>query len=135
MSHAGYNNRVILLPFPELAEGCSVLIRNPRLMAPQELEAAYAAVDGDSTDTAAARDGMHTSIAKMIIAWRNVYPADLDLSGVDLSGETDLEALMATLNDGEQQPLGAPSKETVAQVPLAIINKIAEQITEISDPQ
>lgn len=137
MAHAGYLNRVILLAFPELAEGCTVLIRNPRLMAPHELDSPGTAVEGETAGSEAEQDSdsMHRTIAKLIVGWRNVYPADLDTAELDLDGDTDLEALAESLNSADQEPLGQVNETNIRRVPFVIINKIAEQMGDLANPQ
>lgn len=134
---SGYLNRYVVLTFPHLAEGCSVLVRNPKLMAPEELEAAAAATDdnGEIADRELARAGMNKVFAGMIVAWRNVYPAQVDMDGIDLNGDGDLEALMADLEGRAQEPLGNVTPDNVGKLPLAIINRIGEEIKKVSDPQ
>lgn len=134
---SGYLNRFVLLAFPELADGCSVLVRNPRLMAPEELEAAAAVTDdnGELADREAARTGMNEVFAGMIVAWRNCYPAQVDMDGIDLDGDGDLADLMAALEERSQEPLGNVTPANVARLPLAIVNRIGEEIKKVSDPQ
>lgn len=130
----GYTDRFILIGFPELAEGCSVLIRNPRLMPPEKLEAVAAAAD--SADPGAGRVAMNAVMADIIVAWRNIYPSDENLTGVDFDAlGDDLESLMVVLEGRGQEPLGKPTLDTVARLPLAVTNRIAEEFTKISNPR
>jgi hypothetical protein len=131
---AGYTDRFILIGFPELAEGCSVLIRNPRLMPPEKLEAVGAAAD--SPDPGAGRAAMNAVMADIIVAWRNIYPADESLADVDVEAlGDDLEGLMAVLAGRSQEPLAKPTIDTVARLPLAVTNRIAEEFKKIADPR
>lgn len=133
--NGGYQNRLILLTFPELTDGCSVLLRNPQLMAPHELDTSAALADGENSDKGTAREGMNEVMKGMIVAWRNVYPAEVDLSAVDVDGTQDLAELMDALNATAQEPLGAVTLDNVSRLPMAIVNKIAEQISKHTDPQ
>jgi hypothetical protein len=121
----GYTERFKLVDFSHLSEGGSILIRNPKLLPPEKIEAVVAA--SESTDRAVQRAAMNEVLADIIVAWRNIYPATEDLDDVDLDDGSDLEALMARLESREQVPLGKPSLETVAQLPLGITNRLAEE--------
>ncbi|MEZ0089926.1 hypothetical protein [Streptacidiphilus sp. EB129] len=129
----GYQNRFILIPFDDLADGCSVLIRNPKLLPPDKLEAVSAA--SESSDPGAARQAMNSVMADVIVAWHNVYPADEDLADIDLDNPGDLAALMETLESRSQEPLGRPTVDTVARLPLTITNRVAEEFKKITTPQ
>jgi hypothetical protein len=128
---AGYANRVVTLHFPELAEegdDIHVVLRNPRLMAADELRsaggsggkedmariaAAQAAVaaggevpDGLVTDEDANRG--YALVAKLVIGW-HVYDAT--------STEDDMPLL----------PLPA-TVESVGKLPMEILTAIMEQV-------
>lgn len=132
MAGTGYKDAYIPLTFPELADGCSVLIRNPQLMPPSLMERAASMADSDAGIRSQA---MNDVLASLIVAWRNVFPADDDLSGIDLDGEESIDDLLAKLTAREQTPLGKPTPETVAQIPMAITLRIAEQIKDVANPQ
>lgn len=116
-------NPYVLLEYPEVADGCTVLIRNPQMVPPELLTVPDAT---DNTTT------MRIIIGRLAVAWRNVYvhdePGDLD------DGEIDLHDLLAKLEAREPKLLGKPSPETAAQLPLVIVNKIAELLSETADP-
>lgn len=116
-------NPYVLLEYPEVADGCTVLIRNPQMVPPELLTVPDAT---DNTTT------MRIIIGRLAVAWRNVYvhdePGDLD------DGEIDLHDLLAKLEAREPKLLGKPSAETAAQLPLVIVNKIAELLSETADP-
>lgn len=132
---SGYANRFILLKFPELGDRVSVLLHNPRLMSPSELTPRDTPVgpDGQALDSQAALDAGHEVVARVIAAW-HVYDAsasgsvDIDLDGADLADQ--LKALEAM----EQKRLGEITPESVAKLPIPIINKIGEEIQKVADP-
>lgn len=128
---SGYKNAFILLPFPDLADNCSVLIHNPQLVSPEKLQIVAAASDSD--DPAVASAAMNGVLVDLIVAWREVYPAYGDLEDVDLDAEPDLAVLMEKLEARDQQPLGAVTLETVARLPVGIVTKIMEEFKQ--DPK
>ncbi len=123
-SRHGYKNPFILIGFPELADGASVLIRNPRLMPPAKLQQIVTASEGADTGTILA--AMTPLLADLIVAWRNLYPADGGLDGVDLEGDEDLADLMAKLEAREQEPLKAITAENIGRLPMAVVTRLAE---------
>ncbi len=117
---AGYRNRFIPLMFPELAEDGDevwVSIRNPLLVPPGELQPAPVPTHADGTpvDPQAATEAMFAVIAKLIVAWR-VYDASVV---------------------AEQQPLLElpATPESVGRLPTVVLNRIAEEINKINNPQ
>ena len=142
----GYANRVIHLPFPELAEpqldaaGNPVLdaagnpvpsepiwvsIRNPRLVAPGEMAPDDVPVDpatGQPVSPRAANEAMFQIFAKLIIGMR-AYDA------TDFSIDADGHPL-------PQRLLEAPfnTVDVVRKLPNMIINKIAEQMSVSANP-
>jgi hypothetical protein len=125
-SRHGYKNPFILIGFPELAEGASVLIRNPRLMPPSKLQAIVTASEG--ADTGQILAAMAPLLVDLIVAWRNLYAADSGLDGVDLDADEDLAELMAKLEAREQEPLKAITEENITRLPMAVVTKIAESL-------
>ena len=123
-SRNGYKNPFILIGFPELAEGASVLIRNPNLMPPAKLQQIVTASEG--ADTGQILTAMTPLLADLIVAWRNLYPADGGTEGVDLEGDADLADLMAKLESREQEPLKEITPENIARLPMAVVTKLAE---------
>lgn len=131
MAGTGYTNAYIPLAFPELADGCSVLIRNPQLMPPSMMQKA-AGMAGD--DAGLAGQAITEIMAYLIVAWRNVYAVDEDLSDLDLDGEGSIEDLMAQLESRERTPLGKPSPDTIPLMPMAIMMKVMEQVKDDTNP-
>lgn len=128
---AGYANRVIHMPFPELSEDPEndpiwVSLRNPRLVPPEELRPKGVATDpntGQPLDTNAAEMAMYTVFAKLIIGWR-VY--DASYMALD---ETTGEPL-----DQPRLPM-PPTPETVAKLPSAILTRLVEEFTQAANPR
>ena len=123
-SRHGYKNPFMLIPFDELADGASVLIRNPNLMPPAKLQQIVTASEG--ADTGEILTAMTPLLADLIVAWRNLYPADGGLEDVDLDGDDDLADLMAKLEGREQEPLKEITAENIARLPMAVVTKLAE---------
>jgi hypothetical protein len=127
----GYANRIITIPFPELTDDpegdpIRVTIRNPRLMAPQELIPKDAPVDaeGKPIDDEAGLRGTHEVMAKVIVGWR-VYDATTEAI-VDVNGNVTIEDVL----------LGLPATpELVAKLPLAIFERLGTELTEATNPQ
>ncbi len=142
----GYANRVIHLAFPELAEpelkdGQPVIdpetgkpvpseriwvtIRNPRLMPPGELTPRDVPLDpatGAPLRADDANEAMYEIFSKLIVGWR-AY----DATDFSIDPETG-EAL-------PQRLLELPATvDNVRKLPTAIVNRIAEQMTESSNP-
>ncbi|GAA3032149.1 hypothetical protein FHS39_002596 [Streptomyces olivoverticillatus] len=132
----GYTNRVILLEFPQLGDKVSVLLRNPVLLPPGELTPDDVATDADGkpVDTQAANTAMYKVMAGLIVAW-HVY--DASATGVpvaiDLDAD-DLTAQLAAFETAEQVRLVEITPENVAKLPMAIINRIGEEIGRVADP-
>ena len=124
---AGYANRLITLDFPDLSEDqetdpIRVTIRNPRLMPPDELRPK--GIDSENEDEMMA--ATYQVMAKLVVGWR-VYDASAPIE-VDENGD---------VVEGVDQPrLGLPATaETVAKLPMEIINRIGAEIREAADPQ
>lgn len=129
----GYKNAYLHIPFDELADGCSVLIRNPRLLPGDKLQALRAVSDSD--DPGVQQDAMNEVLADVIVAWRKMYAANDETPDIDLDGDEDLEALMARLEAAEQEPLGAVTRANVARLPVVVTNRISEEFKKIADPK
>ena len=116
---AGYANRLITIQFPELAEGDDkiyVTIRNPKRVPPSELRGRDVAMDaaGNPLDSEDAELAGYEVIAKLIVGW-HVYDA------------TSLE--------DDQPLLGLPATpESVAKLPLEIVNRIGETLGNAVSP-
>ncbi len=133
----GYTNRVILLEFPQLGDKVSVLLRNPVLLPPGELTPDDVATDADGTpvDTQAANSAMYKVMAGLIVAW-HVYDASATATPVTIDLDADdLTAQLAALEAAEQTRLVEITPENVARLPMAIINRIGEEIGRVADPQ
>lgn len=129
----GYRDPFILIPFPDLGDGCSVLIRNPKLLPPEKLQGLRAANESD--DPAQQQAAMDAVMADLIVAWRHMY-AQPAVDDAVADNFDDLEALMDELTGREQVPLGKPSAETVAQLPTPVITRISEEFKRITpDPK
>ncbi|WP_438489582.1 hypothetical protein [Streptomyces sp. S186] len=133
---SGYTNRVILLQFPELGDKVSVLLRNPRLLPPAELTPEDVPVDanGQPLDPQAANVAMYKVMANLIAAW-HVYDATAtaDTVHIDLDAD-DLDAQLQALEGADQVRLVDITAENVARLPMAIINRIGEEIGRVADP-
>jgi hypothetical protein len=124
----GYSNPIVHIPFIELMSDTEdpiwVSIRNPRLMSPQELQPKPIAMDdkGQPVDPLDARNAMNDVIAKLIVGWRVYDPASIKVDD----------------NTGELLPMERfPSPATptlVARLPVAIITKLAEEVTSAMNP-
>ena len=129
----GYKNAYLHLAFPELADGCSVLIRNPKLLPGDKLSALRAVSDAD--DPGAQQEAMDQVLTDVIVAWRKMYAAGDETTGIDLDGDDDLEDLMAKLEAAEQEPLGSVTLANVSRLPVVVTNRIAEEFKKIADPK
>jgi hypothetical protein len=116
---AGYANRVVTLHFPELSEegdDIHIVMRNPKLVAPDELRRRDVAANPDGTpaDMGEAMLASYEVIAKLIIGWF-AYDAT----------ETDAEGNMPRLT------LPATPAQ-VGKLPLMIINAISEEMGKVN---
>ena len=120
---AGYANRLITETFPELTQAgdpvIHVIMRNPRLVPPDEMRRADIAVgpDGAPVDEGAAKRASDELMAKLITGWL-VYDASAG----------------APEGDAGRLPLPATA-ESVAKLPMEIINRLAERISSSVNPQ
>ncbi|RCH70436.1 hypothetical protein DT019_02825 [Streptomyces sp. SDr-06] len=135
---AGYTSRVILLAFPKLGDRVSVLIRNPKLLPPSELTPQDIAVDaqGNPLDPQAANEAMYKVMANLIVAWR-VYDASAPAAAVTIDLDADPEALaeqLDALETVDQTLMTDITAENVARLPMAIINRIGEELAKVADP-
>ncbi len=132
---SGYTNPYVLLPFPELGEGVSVLMKNPQLLPPSEITPEDVVTDdsGRPTDPQAANESMYKVMARLIVAWK-VYEAFAPGDTLDIDPDADPAELFNSLGAGAQERLGKVTPENVAKLPLAIINRIGEEIGRVADP-
>lgn len=132
----GYTNPYVLLTFPDLGDDISVLMKNPQLLPPSEIEPEDVPTNenGQPVDPSAAQEAAYKVMAKLIVAWK-VYEAFNPNSSVDIDPEADPAALFESLGAGEQQRLGAITVENIGRLPLAILNRIGEEVGRVSDPR
>jgi hypothetical protein len=126
---AGYANRVIHIPFPDLTddpEGDPIWlsIRNPQYMAPSEMRPKDLpqGPDGQPEDPTAAIEAMYEVYSKLILGWR-VYDPDSIRVDPD-TGE---------LADMERMP-SPPTPRLVAKLPMVILAKLSEVVKEAVNP-
>lgn len=133
---SGYTNPYVLLQFPDLGEDVSVLMKNPQLLPPSEIQPEDVPTDdnGQPLDPNAAQEAMYKVMARLIVAWK-VYEAFSTGVPIDIDPESDPAELFETLGAGEQQRLGRVTPDNVGRLPLAIINRIGEEIGRVADPQ
>ncbi|MDX3243661.1 hypothetical protein [Streptomyces sp. ME18-1-4] len=133
---SGYTNPYVLLQFPELGDDVSVLMKNPQLLPPSEItpEDVPTGEDGQPTDPQAANEAMYKVMARIILAWK-VYEAFAPGDSLDIDPEADPADLFASLDGGAQTRLGKVTPENVARLPLAIINRVGEEIGRVADPR
>ncbi|MFD8142517.1 hypothetical protein [Streptomyces sp. NPDC059708] len=133
---AGYSNPYVLLTFPELGDDVSVLIRNPQLLAPSEVNPRDVQLNehGQPVDPQAAQEAMYEVFARIIVAWK-VY--DGAAAPLELGDGSDPVALYESLNaaSGAQPRLGAVTVDNIGRMPLRIINRIGEELGRVADPQ
>lgn len=116
---AGYANRLLTVDFPDLADADDkiyVAIRNPKLVPPGELSNNDVVIDenGQPVDPDAATAAMYETIAKLITAWR-VY---------DATDMADDQALLPS----------PATADSVAKLPVEIINRLADEIKQAVNP-
>jgi hypothetical protein len=133
---AGYTSPYVLLPFPDLGDDVSVLIRNPQLLPPSELTPEDVQLDerGQPVDPQAANMAMYKVFARLIVAWK-VYDASELITPVEVSEDADPVALFESLETTAQPRLGAISAENIARLPLRIINRIGAELGSVADPK
>ena len=132
---AGYANPYVMLQFPELGDDTSVLMRNPQLLPPSEITPEDVPLDeqGKPVDPNAANEAMYAVMAKVIVAWKVYQAFTPDLPQVD--PEADPADVLATLTEMEQRRIGAVTAENVGRLPMAIIQRIMEEIGRVADPK
>jgi hypothetical protein len=133
---AGYTSPYVLLPFPDLGDDVSVLIRNPQLLPPSELTPEDVQLDerGQPVDPQAANMAMYKVFARLIVAWK-VYDASELITPVEVSEDADPVALFESLETTAQPRLGAISAENIARLPMRIINRIGAELGSVADPK
>lgn len=131
----GYSNPYVLLTFPDLGDDVSVLMKNPQLLPPSEIQPEDVPTDdkGQPLDPAAANEAMYKVMARLIVAWKVYEAFDAD-AALDVDPDADPAKLFATLGAGEQKRFGTVTPESVGRLPLAIINRIGEEVGRVADP-
>jgi hypothetical protein len=129
----GYANRVVTLTFDELSDDPEdriwVCIRNPKLVPIDEMRSGAGDVatdaDGKPADSDAAAKSGYRIFAKLIVGW-HVYDAtvlpELNAAGEDVGAQVLLPQAPVTV-------------ETVAKLPLAILNRLMEELGSVNPPQ
>lgn len=108
-----------MIQFPELAEEGDkiyVTLRNPKRVPPHELRGREVVMDaaGNPVDLEDAERAMYEVMAKLVVGWR---------------------CYDATSVEDDQPLLGLPATpESVAKLPLDIVNKIGETLGNAVDP-
>jgi hypothetical protein len=130
----GYTSPYILIPFPELGDDCSVLLKNPQLLPPSEITPEDVPLDdkGQPLDPQAANQSMYKVMARIIVAWKVYEAFTTDLPPVD--PDADPSTVMKTLEALEQRRLGAVTAENVGRLPMVIIQRIGEEIGRVANP-
>lgn len=126
---AGYRDRVIHIPFPDLSEPedpIYIIIRNPKRvdlesMIPKDGNVTLDA-NGMPVDSLKARRSTYEVIAELVVGW-HVY--DATAPGVDDQGN---------LVDQPLLPLPATA-ELVAKLPMEILNVLADKVKAAQNPQ
>jgi hypothetical protein len=133
---SGYTNPYVLLQFPDLGDDVSVLMKNPQLLPPSEIQPEDVPTDdnGQPLDQKAAQEAMYKVMAKLIVSWK-VYEAFSDGDALDIDPDADPVDIFAALGTGEQTRLGKITTENIARLPLAILNRIGEEVGRVADPQ
>ena len=133
---SGYTNPYVLLTFPDLGDDVSVLMKNPQLLPPSEITPEDVPTDenGQPLDPKAANEAMYKVMARLIVAWK-VYEAFDPGAAPEIDADADPAELFASLGAGEQKRLGAITAENVGRLPLAIINRIGEEVGRVADPR
>lgn len=131
----GYTNPYVMLRFPELGEDCSVLMKNPQLLPPSEITPEDVPLDDNQqpVDPNAANEAMYAVMARTIVAWKVYAAFDVDLPPVD--PDADPAEVMATLESLEQQRIGPVTPANVARLPMAVIQRVMEEISRVADPK
>lgn len=131
----GYNNPYVLLTFPDLGDDISVLMKNPQLLPPSEIQPEDVPTDekGNALDEAEAQKAMYKVMSRLIVAWK-VYEAFDPSAPLDIDPEADPTALFESLGAGEQERLGNVTVDNIARLPLAILNRIGEEVGRVADP-
>jgi hypothetical protein len=133
---SGYAQQYLPLKFPHLSnEGDEVyvIIRNPRIVPPDELRPKGVTVgsDGEVSDEDAAMTSMYIVFSRLIVGW-HVYDASVPESGTEQVMLTD-DGQMIT---PDQVLLSwPPTPDKVAALPIEIINAITEAIGEATNPR
>lgn len=130
-----YSKPYVMLPFPELGEDCSVLLRNPNLLSPAEITPRDVQLDADGkpVDANEANLAMYEMMTKVIVAWKvyEAFPADLP----QVDPDADPAEVLASLETMEQRRVGAVTAENIGRLPMAIIKAVMDEIGHVADPK
>lgn len=129
----GYANPVITLRFDHLVDDPAtdpiwVALRNPKIMTPDALRPRDVPVDADGkpVNQADALTAMYEIIAGLLMAWRAYDASDIT---IDAAGNVQPMALLPDLSK-----TAPATPDMVKRLPMEIINAIAEQIKQASNP-
>lgn len=131
---SGYTNPFIRLPFPDLGEDVSVLLKNPQLLPPADLQPEDIATDesGKPIDPQAANEAMYKVMARVIVAWKVYEAPSVDIT---IDPNADPADILEALGASAPKRLGAVTPENIAKLPVTILNRIGEEIGRVADPQ
>lgn len=127
----GYAQSIVRMDFSHLSEDpvgdpIWIAVKNFKLLTQKELQPRDVPMKEDGVtpvDPMEANKAMHELFAKAIVGWRVYDPTTLKVD--PQTGEA---------MDMEHLPY-PPTPELVARLPLAIINKMAEELAAAVDPQ
>jgi hypothetical protein len=130
---AGYANRTITIPFPELAEEGDqvwVAILNPRQQPPDKLRPREIPTDenGRPLDDDQAVVAMYEIIAGLLVAWR-VYDATAAAVDPDTGAPLDQPQLPKISHSTPA------TVDLVRRLPMQIITRISEELKAAANPQ
>ena len=106
----GYAERTIRLDFPELGKGCFVVIKNPALE-PLTVKLPLAATLTDEERISAVLERSQANVAQLVVDWCVWDPAD-----------------------NKRMPLPAEDPSVMSRCPSAIMNVIATEVAERTNP-
>lgn len=113
----GYADRFKTIQFPDLGDDLWITIRNPKTLPPSSMRPGQIATDmnGNPLDNEQAEAQMYGVLATLVKDW-HVYDA--------------------TSEEEDQPVLDLPATaESIAKLPLGIINRIAEELEAAINPK
>lgn len=131
-----YTEPYKLLTFPELGEDVSVLIKNPQLMPPDALTPEDVPTNdkGEPLNPQDVKNAMGKLFAGLIVAWK-VYQAFDPNDSLDIDPDADPAELFDRLGSGTQERIGKVSVENVGRLPMAIFQRLMEEVGRVTNPQ